>query len=367
MTEFISWVGLDAHKKDIVVAGTFPETELAEWTVTHTQASIRKLAKRLHELANGGKVIACYEAGPCGYELQRRLLALGIECRVIAPSLIPRKPGERIKTDRRDAKKLMEMLRAGLLTEVRPPTREQEAVRDLCRCRDDARDDLIRARHRLGKLLLRRGISRPVEVKKSWTDSHRKWLHGLRFENTIDQNVFDQYLMVVEQVGARLESLDDQLLAASQQPLFAKPAAWLRCFRGIDVVTAMSIVAELHGVERFESPRKLMAYLGLVPSEHSSGGKEKRGPITKAGNSHVRRMMIEASWHYRHRPGAGRVLRKRREGQPPAIIAIADKAQQRLHRRYQRLVGRGKAPNKAVVALARELVGFVWAALTTTV
>lgn len=367
MTEFISWVGLDAHKKTIFVAGTFPDVELAEWNIEHTASTIRKLAKRLHELAKGGRIVVCYEAGPCGYELQRRLVEQGIECRVIAPSMIPRKPGDRIKTDRRDAKKLMEMLRAGLLTEVSPPTREQEAVRDLCRCRDDARDDLNRARHRLGKMLLRRGISRPAEVKKSWTTSHRGWLHGLRFENAIDQSVFDQYLLVVEQAEARIKSLDDQLLAASQQPLFAKPVAWLRCFRGIDVVTAMSIVAELHGVERFESPRKLMAYLGLVPSEHSSGGKEKRGGITKAGNSHVRRLLIEASWHYRHRPGAGRVLAKRREGQPPRIIAIADKAQQRLHRRYQRLIAHGKAPSKAVTALARELVGFVWAALTTAV
>jgi len=364
MKESISWVGLDAHKRDIVVAGSFPEVELAEWTIEHTASAVRKLAKRLHELGRGGKIIACYEAGPCGYELQRRLIEHGIECRVIAPSLIPVKPGDRIKTDRRDAKKLLDLLRANLLTEVRPPTREEESIRDLCRCRDDARADLHRARQRLGKMLLRRGISVPEGVRP-WTAPHRQWLRKISFEHKTDQTVFDHNLLALEHVETRLKSLDEQLIEASKNPLVAKPVAWLRCFRGIDVVTAMAIVAELHGIERFESPRKLMAYLGLVPSEHSSGEHEHRGAITKAGNALARRLLIEAAWHYRHRAGVGAVLQKRRSGQPASIIAIADRAQMRLNRRYWRLMGRQKKRQKIVVALARELTGFLWAALTT--
>lgn len=363
MSERISWVGLDVHKRDIVVAGTFPDVELAEWTIEHTASGVRKLAKRLLELANGGKVVACYEAGPCGYELQRRLQDHGIDCRLIAPSLIPYKPGDRIKTDRRDAKKLMDMLRASLLTEVRAPTREEEAIRDLCRVRDDAREDLQRARQRLGKMLLRRGLSAP-ENARPWTEPHRRWLRQLRFENKTDQTVFDHNLLALEHVETRIRSLDEQLVEASRHPLVAKQVGWLRCFRGIDVVTAMAIVAELHGIERFDSPRKLMAYIGLVPSEHSSGDREQRGAITKAGNSLVRRLLIEAAWHYRHRSGAGPALRRRREGQPLNVIAIADRAQTRLNRRYWRLAGRQKNRKKIVVALARELAGFVWAALT---
>lgn len=362
MEQFISWVGLDVHKRDIVVAGCFPEVELAEWTVPHTASEVRKLARRLLELAQGGRVIACYEAGPCGYELQRRLQEYGIECRVIAPSLIPVKPGERVKTDRRDAKKLMHNLRAGLLTNVRPPTPEEEAIRDLCRCRDDAREDLQRARHRLSKMLLRRGIS-PPEGVRAWTDAFRRWIKTLKFTNTTDQKVFAYTLLAFEQCETRLRGLDDELVEASKDPLVAEKVAWLRCFRGIDVVTAMALVAELHGVERFTSPRQLMAYVGLVPSEHSSGEREQRGSITKAGNAFVRRLLVEAAWHYRRGISVSAGLRKRREGQPPSIVAIADRAQERLHRRHWRLTGRQKNTKKVVVALARELTGFLWAAM----
>jgi transposase len=292
-----TWVGLDAHKKAINVAAFFAGKGLVEFEVANTASAIRQLAKRLREGAGKGEVFACYEAGPCGYALQRALEKHGVNCSVIAPSLIPVKPGQRIKTDRRDARKLGELLRAGLLTEVHPPSPEQEAVRDLCRCREDAREDLLRARHRLSKMLLRRAILAPLDMR-AWGSRHRKWLRTVHFDTASDQAVSDDYLLSVEHIEARLKVLDTRLQEASEQPLYKQPVAWLRCFRGIDVVTAMTIAAELHGLERFESPRDLMAYLGLVPSEHSSSDSRRRGSITKAGNGHVRRALIEAAWHY---------------------------------------------------------------------
>lgn len=361
----ILWVGMDAHKKAINVAALFPdEGDAHEWALENKPAAIRRLVKKLVREADGREVRCCYEAGPCGYALQRQIEAAGpVICEVIAPALIPRKPGDRVKTDRRDARKLAEMMRAGLLTEVQPPTPEQEAVRDLCRAREDAKEDLLRCRHRLNKLLLRRGLIYSVG-KKAWTAAHRQWLRSLQFDHASDRAVLQDYLLAIEQLEGRLETLEQQLTMAAESEAFREPVGWLRCFRGIDTVTALTVVAELHGIERFESPRELMAYVGLVPSEHSSSDRTRRGGITKAGNSHARRVLIEASWHYRHPPRIGTALQQRRKGQPTAVIAIADKAQQRLYRRQRHLVAaRGKKPTQAVVACARELTGFIWAAL----
>jgi len=220
---------------------------------------------------------------------------------VVAPSLIPRKAGDRIKTDRRDAKKLADLYRAGMLTEVHPPTEEDESVRDLCRAREDAHEDLVRSRHRLSKLLLRRGWQW-VGGKKAWGKGYRLWVRSLRLDHPEDQLVLDDYLLTIEQIETRLTALDQQIERVSQQERYAPVIGALRSFRGIDTLTAMTLVAELHDFMRFDSARGLMAYLGLVPSEHSSGGKRSRGGITKTGNGHVRRLMIEAAWHYRHRP-----------------------------------------------------------------
>lgn len=360
----IIWVGMDAHKKAINVAALFPcKREPQEWKLENKPAAIRRLVKKLVQEAEGKEVRCCYEAGPCGYALQRQIEAAGpVICEVIAPALIPRKPGDRVKTDRRDARKLAEMMRAGLLTEVRPPTPEQEAVRDLCRAREDAKEDLLRCRHRLNKMLLRRGLVYHTG-KKAWTAAHRQWLRSLRFDHASDQAVMADYLLAIEQIEERINTLDQQLTTAAESEGFREPVSWLRCFRGIDTVTALTVVAELHGIERFESPRELMAYVGLVPSEHSSSERTRRGGITKSGNSHARRMLIEASWHYRHPPRVGAALKQRREGQPGAVIGIADKAQQRLYRRQRHLVAHGKKTTEAVVACARELTGFIWAAL----
>jgi transposase len=355
----ITYVGLDAHKVTNYAAVLFPgRKDAVRFEFPNEPASIQRAVRKIVREAPG-QVRLCYEAGPCGYVLQRRIKAASdrVVCVVIAPSLIPYKPGDRIKTDRRDALKLAELDRAGLLVEVKPPTPEDEAIRDLMRAREDAKEDQTRCRHRLGKLLLRRGLTNPG--KSAWTQAHWRWLKQLRFEDAADQVVFDDYLLALEQVNERLCGLDVQVKVVAERERYAKSVGWLRCFRGIDTITAVSILAELHDFKRFPTARHLMAYLGLVPSEHSSGGKFVRGGITGAGNKHVRRLLVEASWHYRHRPSL-EAVKKRREGQPVAIIATAERAQQRLNRRFQRMLAKGMPSSKVVVAVARELAGFVW-------
>jgi transposase len=354
-------VGLDTSKNTIQVAMLLPgRREAVEWEVANEPRAVKRLAKRLlHEAV--GELRVCYEAGPCGYTLQRQLRAASVQAIVIAPTLVPSKPGERIKTNRRDARKLAQMLRADALTEVHPPTPEEEAVRDLSRCREDAREDLLRARHRLGKMLLRRGL---VHGGKAWTQAHCRWLRSLSFDQDADRAVFDDYLRAIEHLEERLRGLEEKLVALSEKEPYREPVGWLRCFRGIDTMTAMTLVAELHDFRRFESPRTLMSFLGLVPSENSTGDKHRRGAITKAGNTHARRVLVEASWHYRHRPGVSKALHKRRTGQPGWVIALADRAQLRLHNKFWKLALHGKSTNKAVTAVARELAGFIWAALS---
>lgn len=358
----ITFVGMDAHKKSINVAMLVPGTDKpVEWQVTNEPAAVRRLAKKLEREAPG-EVRCCYEAGPCGYVLQRELESAGVICEVVAPSLIPVKPGDRIKTDRRDARKLAALQRAGMLTVVHAPSADEESVRDLCRCRETAQQDLHRARQRMGKFLLRHGLIFRGS-KSAWGKVHRHWLSTLTFESPAAEAVFADYLLAIAQLEERQLHLRTRLAAVAQQDPYREPVAWLRCFRGIETVTALSLVAELHDFRRFRSARELMAYLGLVPSEYSSGGTERRGGITKTGNRHARRLLIEAAWHYRHRAKLGSTLRQRREGQPARIIALADRAQERLSRRYRYLIERGKPGPKVVVAIARELAGFLWGAL----
>ena len=363
MSKGITWVGMDVHKASVSMAMRVPgRAELVEMRVANEPRGLRRLLREVWKQAPG-EVRCCYEAGPCGFTLQRTLEAEDrILCEVVAPTLIPRKPGDRVKTDRRDARKLCELLEAGLLTEVYPPTPEEEAVRDVCRCREALKDDRMRARHRVSKWLLRRGVVYGPR-KHAWSRAHHEWLRALRFEHDADQAVFDDYLLALEQLEQRFETIDAKLEELSGQEPYREPVAWLRCFRGIDLITAMTVLAELHQVCRFDSPRKLMSYLGMTPREYSSGGQRKLGGITKTGNAHVRRLLVEAAWHYCHRPAVGKALRRRRQGQPAQLIAIADKAQHRLYRRFHRLTSRGKPRNKAVMAVARELAGFVWAAL----
>ena len=360
MKQITTYVGIDAHKKDLFVAmlaedRTMPVT----WQLANAPTAVRRLVRKLERDAPG-PVSVCYEAGPCGYALQRQMTTSRVSCQVIAPALIPRKPGERIKTNRRDARKLVELLRAGLLTEVRPPTPEEEAVRDLCRARDDAREDLQRCRHRLGKLLLRRGLA---YTGRNWTRAHRQWIDRLEWTQPAERIVVDDYLLAIHHLEARLIELDARLTEIAAADPYREPVGWLRCFRGIDTLTAILILAELHDFRRFQSPRALMAYLGLVPGEDSTGDKHRRGRITRTGNTLVRRLLVETAWHYQHRPGVGIALTRRRHGQPARVIAIADRAQQRLCRRFRRLAEQHKPAPKIAVAIARELAGFLWAAL----
>ena len=305
--------------------------------VANEPRAVKRLARRFRRDAEG-PVVACYEAGPTGFALQRQLEAEDVACRVIAPALIPRRPGDRVKTDRRDARQLAELLRADLLTEVHPPTSEQEAVRDPCRAREDAVADRTRARHRLPKLLLPRGLA---YESRHWTQRHRRWLLTLRLAHPAAQATFDDYLRALEAVEDRLPTLEAELGQQAASDAYREAVGLLRGIR-VDTATALTVLAELGEVTRFGSARQLMAYLGLTPSEHSSGTRQRRGPITKTGNTHVRRLLVESAWHYRHPPRVGRALRQRCERQPGWAVALADRAQARLHRRHRQVLGGGQ-------------------------
>lgn len=357
----ITYLGMDVHKSEhqvCILAGGDPKG--VEVTVKNHPREISRFIRSLQK-RTGGEIRACYEAGPCGFELQRQLKAEGVDCEVIAPSLIPVKPGERVKTDRRDARRLATYHRQGLLTTVHPPTEEEEAVRELCRCREAAKASQRRARQQLQKCLLRHG--RLYEGKSQWTQAHHRWLREQGFEEAAAQYAFEDYLAEVERCGERVAKLEQEIARLSETDAYREAVGRLRCFRGIDTVTAMTIVSELYGFERFGEPRQLMAFLGLTPSEHSSGGKRRTGAITKTGNGRVRRALVEASWHQRHWVRVGKALRQRRQGQPAWVVANADQAMRRLHKRYHHLVREGKSANVAVTAVARELTGFIWAVL----
>lgn len=359
----ITYVGLDVHKVSINVAVILPGSREVgeEWQQGTDARSRARMVRKLKHLG-GDQVRVCYEAGPCGYALQRELRDAGLDCIVVAPSLIPSKPGERVKTDRRDGRKLAELFKAGLLTEVHPPTPEEEAVRDLTRAREDAKRELLSARHRLTKMLLRQG--HVYRQGTNWTQRHRAWVKAIRFELRVQQEVLDNYILGIEQIEERLKHLEQRLQEVAQSPRYAEQVGWLCCLRGVDIVTAMTILSELHDISRFRSARELMSYLGLTPSEHSSGGRTSRGSITKTGNSHVRRVLVEAAWNYRHRPAVSAHLARRRKGQPAEVIAIADRAQQRLYKRYYRMKeAHHKHHNVVTVAVARELAGFIWSIL----
>lgn len=359
MREASTFVGLDVHKNTISVALLRAGQPLLEWSLANESGAVCRLIRKLEREAKG-ELLCCYEAGPTGFVLQRQLTRAGIDCRVVAPSLIPVKPGARIKTDRRDARKLAELLKAELLTEVKPPTEDEEAVRDLTRARDDAQRDLTRARNRLSKFLLRRGCVYVVGRKPTWSGKYRAWLRALTFPRRADQVVFEDYLLAVEQVEGRLAGINEEIEAVAQEQPWREPVQALRCFHGINTVTAVALVAEIHDPRRFAHPRQLMSYLGLVPSERTSGMRERRGGITGTGNRHVRRLLIEAAWHYRHKPVVGRALRLRRREQAPKAIALADRALRRLTLRQRRMLYQGKHPNLVTTAVARELAGFVW-------
>lgn len=357
MHDSITWVGMDVHKKDIVVAAVNGAgATVGRFETPNTPKGNERLAKRLFEF---GTVRCAYEAGPCGYDLRRFLEGKGIPCDVIAPSLIPKKPGDRVKTDKRDAEKIARMHRTGDLTAIHVPTPAQEALRDLVRAREDAHEDLMRRRHRLQKFFLRQG--RRYEGT-SWTKDHWRWIRAQTFKDNNSETVLCEYIAAIDQELERIGRLDAQIEAEAKNAKIAPAVARLKALRGVGTLTAMTILSELVDLNRFASPRELMAFVGLIPSEHSSGGKQCRGSITRSGNAHVRRVLVEAAWHYRHSPRCtGAAIRKRREGQPPKVIDTARKAELRLHKKFTRMVMRGKRTTVAATAVARELAGFVWA------
>jgi transposase len=326
-------------------------------TITMLPNDPRAIRRVFTRLRAGGPVQACYEAGACGYVLYRQLTALDVPCIVVAPALIPRKPGDRIKTDRRDAEKLVRLLRAGELTAVTVPTEEQEVARDLVRAREDVRKERTAARHRLGKFLLRHGHRYGATA---WTLAYWRWLGTLTFAGAA-QTAFVHYADHVRYLDARLAELERAIAALAATLPFRPTVERLVCLRGISVLSAMVLLTELYDLRRFTHPRQLMAYVGLVPSEHSSGRDRRRGGITKTGNGHVRRILVEAAWSARHRAELPLRVRRALRDQPPAVAAISRRALHRLHTRYVRHVGRGKSKQHAMTAVARELCGFIWA------
>jgi transposase len=352
-------IAFDQHAASVTAAVLLPG---------HRTPAVHQLSPDLPTLGRfvarvGVGVRCCYEAGPGGFELQRFLAGRQVICDVIAPALIPRRPGDRVKTDRRDAGHLAVLYRAGTLTAVHIPTEQEEAARDLLRCREDIRADLLRARHRLSKFLLRHG-RRFTGTKKAWSKRHETWLRAQTWPLPALDQTHQAYLRTVDEAVARLRSVEAALRdLLTLEPLETRVRR-LRCFRGIDDLTALTIAAELGDARRFPTAPSTMAFVGLVPSEHSSGTKRARGSITKTGNAHLRRVLIEAAWHYRHHPFVGDALRRRQHGAPEAVVARAWAAQQRLHHRYRRFAGRGKPKQHVVTAVARELMGFVWDVLT---
>ena len=360
MLQYSKYVGLDVHKDSIVigVAERSGEPPQFHGRIANTAEAVKRLVKKL---SPHGEVVAfCYEAGPCGYGIYRQIVALGHECVVVAPSLIPKKAGDRVKTDRRDSLSLARLHRVGELTAVWVPDEEQEAIRDLTRAREDMKALERQSRQRLGGFLLRH--DRIYQGKSKWTQAHLRWLETVKFKNPVQQIVFQEYVDMVKQCQKRVADLERQMQIAVEGWSLGPVVQALMALRGVKLVTALTVVAELGDISRFDSPPQLMAYLGLVPSENSTGLRPRRGRITKTGNGHVRRVLIEAAWSYRFPARKTAHLERHAQKCSQAVQAIAWEAQKRLCQRYRHLVlDRKKLTVVATTAVARELAGFIWA------
>jgi len=354
------YVGLDVHKESIAVAYA-PEERGAEvvslGAIGTRQCDIDKLVRKLQ--AKGATLVFVYEAGPCGYWLYRYLTGKGLACHVVAPSLIPRKPGDRVKTDRRDAVALARLMRSGDLSAIYVPRVEDEALRDVSRGREDAMQDLKRSKRRLKSFLLRQDIR--YEGRANWNAAHLRWLAEVVCPTAAQQIVFQEYVRAVSEEQERGERLERELREAVKGWRLYPVVEALQALRGVELTGAVILMAELGDITRFDSPRQLMSYLGLTPSEYSSGARRRQGGITKAGNSHARRALVEGAWAYRYPAKVSRHLQLRLEKVPTEIQAISWKAQVRLCKRYRQLSARGKHVNQVVVAIAREMAAFAWA------
>jgi len=354
------FVGLDVHKNSIAVAyaadvSSEPPTYIGQ--IGTRQADIDKLVRRLQSKAQ--KLFFGYEAGPCGYVLYRYLTSKGLQCVVVAPSLIPKKPGDRVKTDRRDAVQLARLLRSGDLTSVYVPSVQDEAIRDLCRSREDSVSALISAKFRLKSFLLRLGLH--YTGRANWSEAHRRYLAKVVCPTPAQQIVFQESIHAVDQLTERVARLEAELEELLPSWRLYPVLRAVQALRGVQLTVAVTVLAELGDLTRFDNPRQLGAFVGLNPSEYSSGDKRRQGSITKAGNGHARRALVEAAWAYQHPAKVSAIIQKRLEGIPKPIQQTAWKAQVRLCKRFGRLVARGKNSNVVVVAIARELVAFMWA------
>lgn len=363
----VRFLGLDVHADTIAVAVAEPDGEVRSLGVIPNR--LEALRKLVAKLRPGKQLKACYEAGPTGYVLYWQLTALGVACEVVAPTLVPVKAGDRVKTDRRDAAKLARCYRAGDLTAVWVPDAAHEALRDLVRAREDAKQDQHRARQRLGKFLLRHGQRPPETVKKNWTLKYMTWIKGqVHFEQPALEATLIDYVHEVDHMAERIQRLEkaiEEAIRAAPPEMRAVVEA-LQALRGVAQITAVSVVAELGSLSRFQSPRQLMGYSGLVSSEFTTGNRVRRGAITKTGNAHLRRVIVEAAWAYQYRPWLGSPLRKRQQGLDQEVKDIAWKAQWRLHTRYKKLAAAGKKKPQVVTAVGRELLGFIWAIAVQT-
>ncbi len=352
----IAYVGNDVHQEKIAVCvyvGNEKEPRM-EKQISNDKRAVEKLYKKM---SREYEVRACYEASGNGYVFYRWLKDLGIECGVVAPSKIPKKSGDKIKTDKRDARKLGRYYRNGELTLVHVPNEEEEAVRSLVRLREQVKKEGTKSKQYVLKFLQARGLS--YKEGTNWTKKHRRYLRGIKFENRVEQEILNEYLMMLEYKEESLRKIDEQILEIAYGEKYKEAVEKLKGLKGIKETTAMGLITEIVDFKRFSRPRELMAYLGLIPSESSSGEKRRQGGITKTGNNRVRRLMIEAAWHYRLRP----LIRKREQGISDKVWRISQKAEKRLYEKYWRLISRGKCATKAVTAVARELTGFVWSVM----
>jgi transposase len=353
---------LDVHKRTVVCASQPDDPragELRLGEIPSTERALRALVKRL-----GGPdgLTVCYEAGPCGYDPLRLLAGIGVACDVVAPSLVPVRAGDRVKTDRRDAKQLLTLYRAGALSFVAPPTPAQEGLRDLVRCRHDLVSARRAARHRVQKQLLRYGLA--FDGKKTWTLAYRAWVRRQRLADPNAHSALSHMLSHLDAIDAEIAALDRELERIAGTEPWSDPVAWLQCFRGSKTLTALALLAEIGDFRRFGSARELMSFLGLTPSEYSSGAERHRGRITKSGNAHARRLLVEAARHYQHPARVSKRIAELKAHVPPEVFARAWTAQLRLAGRHRALAANGKRSTVANVAIARELCGFVWAAMT---
>jgi transposase len=358
--EAFTHLGMDVHKDSISVGVLEPGRESAEVDrIFNDEYSIRRLIARFPDPQ---RLRVCYEAGPTGYELHRLLTCLGVRCDVVAPALIPKAPGDRVKTDKRDARRLARLHRAGELVAIRVPTPKEEAVRDLCRARGDMVQDRTRARHRLSKFLLRHG--RVFRGGTAWTMAHDRWVAVQTFTEPALRTTFSHYRAVLEARDAQIAAIESDLLPWFTAAPFGEQVIRLAAYRGITSLGALTIASEVCDWRRFGRGPQFMGFCGLVPSERSSGGSTRRGHITKTGNAHLRYQLVESAWAYQHRPAVGAGIRKRQEGLPPEVVARAWSAQLRLCGRFRRLAAKKTSKNVVATAVARELAGFLWAEMT---